>query len=92
MVLNFNDFRFVILCLCAETRAFGGLGHAVSDASTGEAVPLKSGEISSAEIYDVVKGEKGSAGELCGAIIAGRTSARCLKTLPREFSGSIAAR
>lgn len=55
-----------------ETKTFGGLGHAVSDATTGEAVPLRSGEISSAEIYDVIKGEKGCAGELCGAIIAGR--------------------
>lgn len=54
-----------------ETRTFGGLGHAVSDASTGDAVPLKSGEITTADIYDVVKGEKGNAGELCGAMIAG---------------------
>ncbi len=52
-----------------ETRAFGGLGHAVSDATTGGAVPLNTGEITSAEIYDIVKGKEGSAGELCGLIL-----------------------
>lgn len=76
-----------------ETRTFGGLGHAVSDASTGEAVPLKSGEISSAEIYDVVKGEKGCAGELCGAIIAGSDIGAVLENTPTgvfgEYCGEI---
>ncbi len=53
-----------------ETRAFGGLGHSVSDVTTGSAVPLGSGEITSAEIYDVVKGREGSPGELCGLILS----------------------
>lgn len=52
-----------------QSLVFGGLGHAVSDVTTGDAVPLRSGEITSAEIYDVVKGREGSAGELCGAIL-----------------------
>lgn len=52
-----------------ESRTFGGLGHAVSDVTTGGTVPLGSGEITSAEIYDVVKGKEGSAGELCGLIL-----------------------
>lgn len=51
-----------------ETGIFGGLGHAVSDATTGGAVPFGHGEITAAEIFDIVKGEKGSAGELCGAM------------------------
>lgn len=70
-----------------EAKTFGGLGHAVSDASTGEAVPLKSGEISSAEIYDVIKGEKGCAGELCGAIIAGSDIGRVLENTPTGVFG-----
>lgn len=52
-----------------DTLAFGGLGHPVSDVTTGDAVPLRSGQITSAEIYDVIKGREGSAGELCGAIL-----------------------
>lgn len=53
-----------------ESGVFGGLGHAVSDVTTGDLVPLASGEITAADIYDVVKGEKGCAGELCGALFA----------------------
>lgn len=52
-----------------ETGLFGGLGHAVSDATTGGAVPFGQGEITAAEVYDIVKGEKGAAGELCGAML-----------------------
>ncbi len=52
-----------------ESGRFGGLGHAVSDVSTGEPVPLYSGEITGADIYDVIKGECGAAGELCGILL-----------------------
>jgi len=79
-----------------ETHTFGGLGHAVSDVTTGGAVPLGSGEITSAEIYDVVKGREGSAGELCGIIlpnsdigeITSNTSVGVFGTLSEEYSGS----
>ncbi|MDE7399087.1 MAG: SpoIVB peptidase [Oscillospiraceae bacterium] len=50
-------------------NTFGGLGHAVSDVDTGLPVPLGEGEITEAEIYDVVPGKSGSAGELCGTIM-----------------------
>lgn len=62
-----------------KTGAFGGLGHAVSDETTGSRVPLSSGEITAAEIYDIVKGKQGAAGELCGVI------------LPDTVAGSLAA-
>ncbi len=52
-----------------ESGRFGGLGHAVSDVTTGEAVPLGEGEITRAHIYDVVRGKEGCAGELCGLIM-----------------------
>lgn len=52
-----------------ESGRFGGLGHAVSDVSTGGPVPLYSGEITGADIYDVIKGECGAAGELCGVLL-----------------------
>lgn len=53
-----------------ETGVFGGLGHAVNDASTGDEIPLKSGEITRAEIFDVVCSKEGCAGELCGKIFS----------------------
>lgn len=53
-----------------QSGAFGGLGHPVSDVTTGGAVPLFRGDITEAEIFDVIKGEQGSAGELCGALHA----------------------
>ncbi|MGN0684049.1 MAG: SpoIVB peptidase [Oscillospiraceae bacterium] len=79
-----------------DSRAFGGLGHAVSDVTTGDAVPLSSGEITTAEIYDVVKGKKGCAGELCGIIlpnsdigeISANTSVGVFGTLSEEYSAS----
>lgn len=52
-----------------KSGRFGGLGHAVSDVTTGEPVPLYSGEITGADIYDVIKGECGAAGELCGVLL-----------------------
>ena len=72
---------------------FGGLGHSVSDPSTGKAVPLRSGEITAADIYDVVKGEKGCAGELCGAILPNSDIGEVTKNTPTgifgEFDGEI---
>lgn len=51
-----------------NSNIFGGLGHAVNDSETGNEIPLKSGEITRAEIFDVVKAKEGAAGELCGKI------------------------
>ncbi len=54
-----------------ETGKCGGLGHPVSDVTTGEMMPLLSGEITKANIFGVVKGEHGTAGELCGELAEG---------------------
>lgn len=54
-----------------ETGRFGGLGHPVSDVTTGELMPLSSGEVTKAEIYGAVKGTGGEAGELCGDLCSG---------------------
>lgn len=53
------------------TGLFGGLGHPVSDVTTGELMPISSGEITNAEIFSVMKGCDGEAGELCGDLCPG---------------------
>ncbi len=51
-----------------ESKVFGGLGHAVCDVDTDEKLPISTGEIVTAEIYDVQKGVVGTAGSLNGAV------------------------
>ncbi len=70
-----------------QTGEFGGLGHAVSDISTGKPVPLLSGQITEAEVYDVIKGEKGSAGELCGRILSEKETGEVLGNTPTGIFG-----
>lgn len=54
-----------------DSKIFGGLGHAVCDVDTGEALPLSSGEIVPARIYSVNKGVSGQPGELRGGFETG---------------------
>jgi stage IV sporulation protein B len=49
-----------------ENGSFGGLGHAVTDVDTGQAVPISGGEAVKAEITGCIKGTKQTAGELYG--------------------------
>ncbi|MBQ8612716.1 MAG: SpoIVB peptidase [Ruminiclostridium sp.] len=53
-----------------ENEIFGGLGHSVSDISTGLTLPLLEGEITAVTITDIMKGSAGMPGELCGAFIS----------------------
>lgn len=53
-----------------ENDIFGGLGHSVSDISTGMTLPLLEGEITAVTITDILKGTDGMPGELCGAFIS----------------------
>lgn len=53
-----------------ENNIFGGLGHSVSDISTGMVLPLLDGEITTVTITDVLKGSDGVPGELRGAFIS----------------------
>lgn len=74
-----------------DTLVFGGLGHAVSDVTTGDAIPLRSGQITSAEIYDVVKGKEGCAGELCGAILPNSDIGELSGNTPAGVFGRLSA-
>lgn len=53
-----------------DNNIFGGLGHSVSDISTGLTLPLLEGEITAVTITDIRKGSDGNPGELCGAFIS----------------------
>lgn len=55
-----------------EDLSFGGLGHGVCDADTGELMPLGSGTVFSVTVSDIVKGKNGSPGELKGYFNAGK--------------------
>lgn len=69
-----------------------GLGHGVCDEDTGELLKLSSGEIVSAEIYSVEKGEKGSPGQLNGRLssnILGRIQLNCSGGVYSLLSGEI---
>lgn len=50
------------------TGTFGALGHGINDADTGKLVPVHNGEVTSAEVVDVVRGSCGTPGELCGKL------------------------
>lgn len=53
-----------------DSGIFGGLGHGVCDADTGQMLPLAKGEAVSVAISSVVKGKPGLPGELCGAFLS----------------------
>ena len=54
-----------------STGAFGGLGHPICDADTGNIMPLSSGEICNVSITGCKKGLNGVPGELRGRFLSG---------------------
>lgn len=56
-----------------DDGAFASLGHAVCDIDTGEVVPLLTGETADVTLTGFVRGETGTAGELCGTLGSTRT-------------------
>ena len=55
-----------LTCYSPATGVVCGLGHGVCDEDTGELLEINSGEIVSAEILSVTRGDTGSPGELKG--------------------------
>lgn len=53
-----------------DGNIFAALGHGVCDIDTGVIMPLLRGDIVSVSISDVIKGETGTPGELCGSFTA----------------------
>jgi len=50
---------------------FGGLGHGICDADTGELIPMKKGSVSKASLSSVLKGSANSPGEIHGTFEGG---------------------
>lgn len=53
----------------AQTKAFGALGHGITDIDTGTIMDVNFGELLESHILDVKKGKKGVPGELKGVFI-----------------------
>ena len=51
-----------------ESGMFGGLGHGICDAESGEIISMQSGEVCGVVLGGVHKGECGKPGELCGIL------------------------
>ncbi len=51
-----------------KTGIFGGLGHGICDADSGEIISMESGEVCGVILGGIHKGESGKPGELCGIL------------------------
>lgn len=51
-----------------ETGLFGGLGHGICDADSGEVISMETGEVCGVILGGIHKGECGKPGELCGVL------------------------
>ena len=56
-----------------QTGQFGALGHGINDVDTYELIDIANGELVTANIIDIVKGEDGTPGEIRGVIDGGTT-------------------
>ncbi len=75
-----------------STDIICGLGHGICDEDTGKLLKLSSGEIVSAEIYSVEKGEIGTPGQLKGKLssgVLGRIQLNCNGGVYSLLSGEI---
>ena len=61
-----------------QNGTYGGLGHSVCDADTGDILPLSYGETVPVCINSVVKGVNGYPGELCGSFMSASASGSIL--------------
>lgn len=55
-----------------STKSFASLGHGINDVDTLELINIASGELTTTNILDIVKGEDGTPGEIRGSIDNGR--------------------
>ena len=70
-------------------QTFGALGHGVYDVDTGELMQIREGALVSVELTEIVKGQKGKAGELTGKIALQEKFAHIQKNTDAGIFGSI---
>jgi stage IV sporulation protein B len=66
---------------------FGALGHGINDVDTGQLLEIESGNLYETKILSIVKGEKGSPGELMGMI--DYSDEYCIGTIHKNTSEGI---
>lgn len=70
-----------------ESGLFGALGHSISDAETGEALPYNCGALRPAVITGIVEGKAGAPGQLAGTLDLGDTVGEILLNSPVGIFG-----
>ena len=72
-----------------KTKRFGALGHGVYDVDTGQLMTIREGALAKAELTEIIKGEKGEAGELIGTVDLQTKIARVEQNTEAGIFGSI---
>lgn len=67
-----------------ENGGFGALGHGITDADTGTLMNLSGGELFNTEILDIIRGQRGTPGELEGYI--NMVADNCIGTIRKNTS------
>ncbi len=70
-----------------ERKGFASLGHGIIDPDTEELIDIASGEIVTANILSVIKGENGNPGKIQGSIDGEPTIGRIYKNTPYGIYG-----
>ena len=68
-----------------QTGMFAGLGHGICDGETGELIPISYGTCEEVTLTEIVKGKKGSPGELRGFFTGNKTG----KIIKNSYSGIV---
>lgn len=72
-----------------ETKNFAALGHGILDIDTRELISISNGEITTANIVSIAKGEKGLPGEIRGSLIGQNTIGNISKNTELGIYGKI---
>ena len=72
-----------------STKMFASLGHGILDVDTSQLIKIENGELVTTNILSVVKGEKGTPGEIRGTIESGHTIGDISKNTAFGVFGSL---
>ncbi len=72
-----------------ETKNFAALGHGIQDVDTGKLITISNGEVVTATITNIIKGEEGKPGEILGNISYGKAIGKISKNSAFGIYGKI---